>query len=134
MRFPAFLREPAWWVHAAAVAGVLLFTVFPHFTLQQQGWINAVFAAAAGVVVAALTHDGIFAAVMGLIKAALMVMLAYHWVPFLTNITPDQLAAIFTVLAGLSAAYTRTQAVAPIGPQSATVGTVAPPPAVTVPQ
>lgn len=133
MKIPAFLREPAWWMHTAAVAAVVLLTVFPRLTTEQQGWWDGVIAAVAGLAISLITRDGIFAAAAGLIKGALMVMLGYHWMPVVGPVGPVQMAAIFTLLSGLLAAYTRTQAVAPLGPEDATVGTTVPPAQPTVP-
>lgn len=128
-----FLREPAFWTHAAATAAVILATLLPSLSSTEQGWWDGVIAGIAGLVVAYLTHDGIFAAALGLLQGAFMVILGYHWVPFLAGITPEQMIAVFTALSALAAGYTRTQAIAPKPPIAATVGTVVPPPAPRLP-
>lgn len=118
-------REPAFWVGLGGTLIALLGTVFG-FSSVQEGWWSAGDAALVGVVVAFMTHDGIVAAVLGLLKAAIVLCLGYHWIPGLQNVSADQQAAVYTVLAMIVAMFTRTQVTATV---DAAGKAVPPPPA-----
>lgn len=119
-----FKREPAWWVNLGGVLIVFLGTLFP-LTDVQQGWWNAVVASVVGVVVAAMTHDGVVAAAMGLFKAAVVLSAGYGVIPVVHTLSSAQQAALYTVLAAISAAYVRTQVTAKVSAS----GKAVPPPA-----
>jgi uncharacterized RDD family membrane protein YckC len=112
---PTFGREPVLWLSLVAV-GVKLAAAFGlDVTTDQQAAINAVAAAIVGLTVAYLVHDGMSAAVLGFLQAALAlaVGLGLHW-------TPDQQAIAMSFAAAAVAMFTRTQVTAPV-PAGATV-------------
>ncbi|RZT87431.1 hypothetical protein EV383_4355 [Pseudonocardia sediminis] len=105
-----FGREPALWsALAAAVIQVLSLFVFP-LTVDQQGVLNACVVAVLGLVTAAvLRSDGISAAALGLVKAAVAVGISFGlgW-------TPEQQVVAITLAAAVSAMFVRTQEVPPV--------------------
>jgi uncharacterized protein (DUF697 family) len=112
-----FGREPALWLALLAVI-VKLSTAFGlDLTDKQQAVINAAAAALVGVLVAISVHDGISAAVLGLVQAGIALAIGFglHW-------TPDQQATVMSFAAALVAMWTRTQVIAKKPPVSGTTG------------
>jgi hypothetical protein len=102
-------REPAAWLALVAVA-VKLFSAFViDVDPTTQAWVNAVAATAMGLLIAWLTHDGVVAAILGLVQAviSLAVGLGLDW----TTDTQGLVLAFVTLLLG---AYDRTQVTAPV--------------------
>ncbi|GAA3032033.1 hypothetical protein FHS39_002605 [Streptomyces olivoverticillatus] len=101
-------REPALWLGLLSVL-VKLSTAFGlPISADQQAVVNAVAAAAVGVAVAVVAHDGISAAVLGFVQAAiaLAVGLGLHW-------SPAQQAVVMSAAAAVVAMFVRTQVTAP---------------------
>ena len=126
-----FKREPAWWTNLAGFIIVLLATLIPNFSPVAQGWWNGVVAALVGLVIAAMTKNGLVAALVGFGKAAIVVVSGYGWLPVIHQLNDAQQAALWAVLAFISAAYVRTQVTATVGPPIVN-GSVVPDGAVTV--
>jgi hypothetical protein len=64
-------REPAAW---AALASIILQAVgafAADFDATKQAWVNAVVVAVLGLIVAFMVHDGVIAAIAGLVQATL---------------------------------------------------------------
>ncbi|MGW2739136.1 hypothetical protein ACWC4D_33675 [Streptomyces sp. NPDC001288] len=104
-----FGREPAAWLALFAVA-VKLFSAFVMTVdVDTQAWVNAVAAAAMGIVIAVITKDGMVAAILGFVQAgiALAVGLGVHW-----DVTTQ--ALVLSAVSLLLGAYDRTQVTAPI--------------------
>jgi hypothetical protein len=102
-------REPAAWLTLFAVA-VKLFSAFViDVDEQTQAWVNAAAAAGMGVLIAWITKDGIVAAILGLIQAAmsLAVGLGLDW-----DVATQAVVLSFVSLA--LGAYDRTQVTAPV--------------------
>jgi hypothetical protein len=106
-----FGREPAMW--AAAIGSLVsLFSAFViHLTTDQAGAVNGIVSVALGLAVAAMTHDGLSAAILGVIKGLVLVALAWH-----LNISADNQAIIYIAASALVAMFVRTQATAKVPP------------------
>lgn len=102
-------REPAAWLALFAVA-VKLFSAFViDVDMETQAWVNAVAAAAMGVLIAWTTKDGVVAAILGLVQAviSLAVGLGLDW-----DVATQAVVLSFVSLA--LGAYDRTQVTAPV--------------------
>jgi hypothetical protein len=103
-------RDVAWWVAlvAAVVQGVSAF-FFPLST-DEQGVINAVAVAIAGLLTAiAVKSDNLLPLIVGLGKAvlALGVSFGLGW-------TPSQQSTLMVIVTLVAAAFVRTQVTAPV--------------------
>jgi nicotinamide riboside transporter PnuC len=106
-----FGREPALWAALLnAVVYVLCAWIF-HPSPQVEAGIIAVISAVLGIVVAVSTKDGVSAAILGLVKAVLALLLGFG-----LKMSADQQAGILALAAALTGMFVRTQATAPIGP------------------
>lgn len=106
-----FGREPAAWLALVAVI-VKLSTAFGlDLTDKQQAVINAAAAALVGLIVAFTVHDGIGAAAVGFLQAAIALAVGFglHW-------SPEQQAVVLSFASALVAMWTRTQVTAPVPP------------------
>ncbi|WNI16249.1 hypothetical protein [Actinacidiphila sp. ITFR-21] len=104
-----FGREPALWLALVAVI-VKLSTAFGlDLTNDQQAVINAAAAAVVGLLVALSVHDGISAAVLGLVQAGLALAVGFglHW-------SPEQQSTVLSLASALVAMWTRTQVTAKV--------------------
>ena len=104
-----FGREPAVWLalFGALVSAAGAFVL--HLSPDVQGGLNAVAALVIGVITAAVTRDGVSAAVLGLIKGLVMLMIAFG-----LHLSADNQAVIYALAAAVLAAFVRTQATAPV--------------------
>ncbi|WP_433890349.1 hypothetical protein [Streptomyces sp. CA-111067] len=104
-------REPALWLALVAVV-IKLSTAFGlDLTNGQQAVVNAAAAAVMGVLVAFSVHDGVGAAVLGLVQAAVALAVGFglHW-------SPDQQSTVLSLATALVAMWTRTQVTAKVPP------------------
>lgn len=102
-------REPAAWLALFAVA-VKLFSAFViEVDETTQAYVNAAAAAGMGVLIAWITKDGLVAAILGLVQAAmsLAVGLGLDW-----DVATQAVVLSFVSLA--LGAYDRTQVTAPV--------------------
>lgn len=102
-------REPAVLLAFVAIVVKLLSAFALEVSADQQTWINAVAAAAAGLIVAVQVHDGIVAAVLGFVQAALALAVGFglDW-------SADQQAIVLSFAAVAVGMFVRTQVVAPV--------------------
>jgi len=104
-----FGREPALWAALAnAIIYVLGALVF-HLSPNAEATLIAVVAATLGVLVAWQTTDGLSAAILGLAKALIALVLGFG-----LKVGADQQAAILALVAALTGMFVRTQATAPV--------------------
>lgn len=106
-----FGRDPALVVNLLGWLLVLLSTFVLHLSTDVEAAVNAVLALVVGLVVAVIARDGQVAAILGLFKGLLVLALALHF-----NITPDKQFILYSALAAIIAAFTRTQVTAPLPP------------------
>lgn len=106
-------REPAQWAMLVNIVTMFVFAFVVHVTATQQGVIMAVVMTIMGVITAAVTHDGLSAAILGLAKAAISLALAFgaHW-------SADQQAILLSLVAIVTGMFIRTQVAAPVPPQT----------------
>ena len=104
-----FGREPAAWLALVAVAVKLLAAFGLDVTADQQAGINAVAAAAMGVLIAVIAHDGLGAAIIGLTQAALALALGFglDW-------SADRQAVVMAAVTVVVGMWDRTQVTAPV--------------------
>ncbi|MFF9003680.1 hypothetical protein ACF1GW_38945 [Streptomyces achromogenes] len=103
-----FGREPAAWLTLVAVAVKLLTAFGLDVTSDQQATINAVAAAAMGVLIAILAHDGLGAAIIGFAQAALALALGFG-----LNWGTDRQAVVMAAVTVVVGMWDRTQVTAP---------------------
>lgn len=106
-----FGREPAQLAMLVNVSVACLLAFVIRVNIEQQGAIMAVSTLIMGVVVAAMTHDGLSAAILGMAKAVLSLAIAFglHW-------SVDQQALVLSLVAVVTGMFVRTQVVAPVPP------------------
>lgn len=103
-------REPALLWLGLISATIQLFSafIFP-LTIEQQGVLNAVAVAVAGVVTAVLVKsDQLAPVLLGAIQAVLAVALAFGW-----DLPPEHQSVIMAFAASVVAMFARTQVTAP---------------------
>jgi ABC-type enterochelin transport system permease subunit len=104
-------REPALLILGliAAVVQMVSAFLFP-LTIDQQGVLNAVAVAIAGVITAAMVRsDQLAPAVLGAVQAILALGLAFG-----LNLAPEQQSVVMTFTAAVVAMFIRTQVQAPV--------------------
>jgi hypothetical protein len=112
-------RDPALWAMLFASAMSALGTFAFHFSVDQEGALNGVFAAVMGIVVWIVTKDGAPALILGLAKALILVAAAWHF-----NLPTDQQTILMTLLSAAVAMFVRTQVGAPVPPPTETASPV----------
>lgn len=102
-------REPAAWLALIAVAVKLAAAFGLNVSADQQATINAVAAAAMGVLIAIVAHDGVGAAVIGLAQAGLALALGFglDW-------SADRQAVVMAAVTVVVGMWNRTQVTAPV--------------------
>ncbi len=110
-----FGREPALWGGLINTAVYVLGATVFHLSTKQESIAIAVTAAVLGFAVALATHDGVSAAILGLVKAVFAVGLGYG-----LKLDADKQAFLLSAAATLSAMFVRTQATARV-PATVTV-------------
>jgi len=107
-----FGREPALWLALIAVLVKVVAAFGVEVTAEQQTWINAVAAAAVGLILAVVAREGsIGAAVIGFVQAVLALAVGFglDW-------SADQQAVVMSLIATAVAMFERSQTVPPVGP------------------
>lgn len=100
-----FARDPVVWTNLFAALVMLVATFYGHLSVEQQGLLNAVALAVAGLVSGwKVATDGGLALVMGLFKAVIAVAVSFglHW-------SDQQQLVVMTLVAAIGAAFVRTQ-------------------------
>jgi len=106
-----FGREPALWGALARAVVLLVSTFIMGFTVDQQGWVNAISAAVIGLLVAlTILRERVVPAILGLLEASLAVSVAWGW-----GLPPDRQAVIMGIALAVVAIWTRDRVVAPVG-------------------
>jgi nicotinamide riboside transporter PnuC len=106
-----FGREPALWAALLnAIVYILCAWIF-HPSPEVEAGIIAVISAVLGMVVAFSTKDGVSAAILGLVKSMLALLLGFG-----LKMTADQQAGILSLAAAFTGMFVRTQATALVGP------------------
>lgn len=102
-------REPALWLALVAVGVKMLAAFGLNVSTDQQAVINAAAAAIVGLVTAVMVHDGISAAVLGLLQAAVALAVGFglDW-------SADQQAIVMSFAAAVVGMFVRTQVTAPV--------------------
>lgn len=105
-------RDPALWLALAAsvISGIGAFLL--DFTIDQEGALNGIVAAVAGLIVWQVTKDGSPALILGLGKSGIVLAAAFQF-----NIPADQQVIIMTLVSSVVAMFVRTQVGAPVPPQ-----------------
>lgn len=100
-------REPAAFVALAAVVIKLIAAFGVQLSADQQSVLNAVVAAAVGLVVAVMAHDALAAPLYGLAQASLALAVGFglHW-------SADQQAIVLSVVQLAIGMFLRTQVTA----------------------
>jgi hypothetical protein len=104
-----FGREPALWAALIAAAIKLVAAFWIHLSTDQQSALNAIVAAALGLIVAFAVRDGIQAAVLGFAQAALALAIGFG-----LHVGADDQAVIMSFVAVAVGMFVRTQATAPV--------------------
>lgn len=106
-----FRREPALWLALVAAVIQMVSAFAFHLTTEQQGVLNAVAVAVAGLVTAVIVRsDQMVPAILGVLKAVIAVGLAFG-----LAMSPEAQATIMSFAAALAAVFVRTQVDAPVG-------------------
>lgn len=102
-----FGREPAAILALVAVAIKLIAAFGIDLTIDQQAVLNAVAAAAVGLLVAVMAHDALAAPMYGFAQAALALAVGFglHW-------SAEQQAVVLSFVQVAIAMFVRTQVVA----------------------
>lgn len=104
-----FGRDPALYLTVFATAVRLGAAFLFHISDEQQAVLNAVATAVAGLIVAVMVrHDGQVAAILGLAQALLALAVGFG-----LNISAENQAVIMSFIGAVTAAFVRTQVVAP---------------------
>lgn len=104
-----FGREPALWLSLLFTTIAMISAFVINVTAAQQGAINAMGAMLIGLILAAMVHDGVQAAVLGFIKAALALALAFG-----LHMTTANQAIVMAFVSTVTAMFLRTQVTAPV--------------------
>ena len=103
-----FGREPVLWLALVAVSVKFISAFWLHVSTDQQAVINAAAAAVLGLLIALSTHDGVNAAILGIIQAIVAL-----GVGFGLHLDADHQALIMSLATAILAMFTRTQVTAP---------------------
>jgi hypothetical protein len=103
-----FGREPALWLALTAAAIKLAAAFLVDLTGDQQAVLNAVAAAAVGLLVAAVVRDGVSAAILGFAQALLALAIGFG-----LDVTAENQAVIMAFVAAAVGMFERTQVTAP---------------------
>jgi hypothetical protein len=103
-----FNREPALWLGLIAIVVKLAAAFGVDVSAEQQAVINAVAAAAVGLILAVMAGDAIGAAVLGFAQAVLALAVGFglDW-------SAEQQAVVLATAAAVVAMWDRTQITAP---------------------
>lgn len=104
-----FGREPALWLALIAVVVKMAAAFGLDVSADQQAAINATAAVIVGLIVAIMVHDGVGAAVLGVVQGVLAL-----GVGFGLDWSADRQAVVMSLGAALVAMWTRTQVTAPL--------------------
>ena len=108
-----FKREPALWLALIATAVQMVSAFVLPLTEGQQGVLNAVAVAIAGLITAVIVKsDQMVPAILAVLKALIALGLAFGWA-----LSPEAQSTIMSFAAAAAAMFVRTQVDAPAPPQ-----------------
>ena len=108
-------RDPVVFTNLVAAAVVAVSTFLLPLTSHQQGVLNAVAVALAGLISGWHVSDGQLPLFLGLFKAVMVAAVAFG-----LNWSPEQQLVVMTLITGASMLFSRTQVGAPVPPPLAT--------------
>jgi hypothetical protein len=108
-------RDPVVYTNLVAAVVVLVSTFVLPLTADQQGVLNALALAVAGLVSGWRVSDGQLALGMALFKSIIAVAVSFglHW-------SPEQQLIVIAVVQAIGVAFVRTQVGAPVPPPAST--------------
>jgi hypothetical protein len=106
-----FGRDPQWLLSLFAAVVIGISTFLLPLTDAQQSVLNGVAVALVGVIVGFSTHDGQLALIVGLFKALISLGLGFG-----LKLSPEQQAAIMTLVMAVGSGFLRTQLAAKVPP------------------
>lgn len=112
-------REPAVWLAALGALWQILSAFGLDFNAQTQSVVTAVVAAVLGLVVAVQVHDGIFAALTGLITAGVS-LISYFALDWSAETQAKFVGAVMLII-GI---WVRDKVTAPVPPTVSPAGTL----------
>lgn len=105
-----FGRDPVWYTNLFAVLVMALSSFVLKLSDVQQGALNAVALALAGIIIAVqLRSEGQLAMAVQLVKALIALGLAFG-----LSLTPDQQFVIVSLVTAVGSGFLRTQVTAPV--------------------
>jgi len=104
-------REPAAWAALASIVLQAIGAFVADFDAETQAWVNGVFIAVLGLIVAFMVHDGVIAAITGLVQAVitLSVGLGLDW-------SAEKQALVLTFVTAFAQFAVRQTVTAPVPP------------------
>lgn len=105
-----FGRDPVWYTNLFAVLVMAVGSFGLHLTADQQGALNALALALAGVIIAVqLRSEGQLAMAVQLMKALVALGLAFG-----LHLSPDQQFVLVSIVTAVGSGFLRTQVIAPV--------------------
>jgi hypothetical protein len=105
-----FGRDPVWYTNLFAVLVMAVASFGFHLTADQQGTLNAVALAVAGVIIAVqLRSEGQLAMAVQLVKALIALGLSFG-----LHLSPDQQFVLVSLVTAVGSGFLRTQVTAPV--------------------
>jgi len=102
-------REPALWLALVGALVSFLSTFVLHLSIDQVGSIDAAAALVLGLITAWMTHDGLSAAILGLVHGVVALAMSFG-----LHFTTGEQTIFFSLVAAIVAMFVRTQATAPV--------------------
>lgn len=110
-----FGRDPVWYTNLFAVLVMAVTSFGLHLTIGQQGALNALALAVAGIVIAVqLRSESQLAMAVQLMKALVALGLSFG-----LHLSPDQQFVLVSLVTALGSGFLRTQVVATVPPEVA---------------
>lgn len=105
-----FGRDPVWYTNLIAVVITALAVFGLNLTADQQGGLNAVVVAVAGVIIAVkLRSEGQLALVVHLVQAVIALGLSFG-----LHLAPEQQLVLVALVQAIGSGFLRTQVTAPV--------------------
>lgn len=106
-----FGREPVWLVNAVTTAVVAVVALSPWPEVLESAIAAAVLAGGGLLIAATVVHRGVLAALLGLVRAFIAVLVLTGW-----DIAPAQQALMLVAIEAVASIFLSTQVTAPVGP------------------
>jgi len=111
-----FGREPALIASFVTIVVANLGAFAFHWSTDTESLVNAVLLAGLGLLVAAVVHDGLSVAVVGLAKAALSLAVGLGW-----NLDAPRQALLMSLVTGAVTLWAHGTVTAPVGPDGSRI-------------